>query len=64
MDERLEILTPIRQPDLREQLRGILESQLADCRQGWELRDSTWDRDAHCTRPGVHAELLARAPFS
>ncbi len=64
MDERLEILTPIRQPDLCEQLRGILESQLADCRQGWELRDSGWERDAHCTRPGVHAELLARAPFS
>ena len=64
MDERLEILTPIRQPDLREQLHGILDSQLADCRQGWELCDSTWERDPHCTRPGGHAELLARAPFS
>ena len=64
MDERIEILTPIRQPDLREQLRGVLDSQLADCRQGWELRDSVWERDQHCTRPGVHAELLARAPFS
>ena len=59
LDERIEIMTPIRQPDLRERLRGILEAQLADCRQGWELRDSTWDRDPLCTRPGVHAELLA-----
>ena len=64
MDERIEILTPIRQPDLREQLRDILEGQLDDPRQGWELRDSEWERDPQCPRPGVHAELLARAPFS
>ena len=61
LDERIEITTPIRQPDLRERLRGILEAQLADCRQGWELRDSTWDRDPPCSRPGVHAEMLARS---
>ena len=64
MDERIEILTPIRQADLCEQLRDVLESQLDDPRQGWELRDSEWERDPQCPRPGVHAELLARAPFS
>ncbi len=64
MDERIEILTPIRQADLREQLQGVLDDQLDDCRQGWELRDSEWERDPQCPRPGVHAELLARAPFS
>ncbi|MYB41219.1 MAG: polyphosphate kinase 1 [Chloroflexi bacterium] len=64
MDERIEILTPIRQADLREQLQGVLDDQLADPRQGWELRDSEWERDPECPRPGVHAELLARAPFS
>ena len=64
MDERIEILTPIRQPDLREQLLGILDDQLADRRQGWELNDDVWERDPQCPRPGVHAELLARAPFS
>ncbi len=64
MDERMEILTPVRQPDLREQLLDVLEGQLDDPRQGWELRDSEWERDQQCPRPGVHAELLARAPFS
>ncbi len=64
LDERIEILTPIRQDDLREQLQNVLDSQLADRRQGWELRDAAWERDPQCPRPGVHAELLARAPFS
>ena len=64
LDERIEILTPIRQADLRTQLLSVLEGQLGDSRQGWELRDSEWTRDQHCTRPGVHAELLAQAPFS
>ena len=64
LDERIEILAPIRQPDLRGQLRRILDAQLADCRQGWELRDAAWSRDPHCERSGVHAEMLAGAPFS
>ena len=64
LDERIEILAPIRQPDLRAQLRRILDAQLADRRQGWELRGAEWSRDPHCEQPGVHAEMLASAPFS
>jgi hypothetical protein len=37
---------------------------LADDRQGWQLIDSTWTRDATADEPGTHATLLSEAPFS
>ena len=64
LDGRIEVLTPVRQPDLKEQLASLLTRLLNDRRQGWELRDSVWGRDATVDAPGVHAELLADAPFS
>ena len=47
----------------KARLHEVLELMLADWRQGWELRDSTWSRDPNAEGEGVHATLLARAPF-
>lgn len=64
LDERVEVLTPVRQPAHQNQLQDFLEFMLADERQGWRLHDRTWSRDPSNTGPGTHATLLARAPFS
>ncbi|MCA9845458.1 MAG: polyphosphate kinase 1 [Dehalococcoidia bacterium] len=64
LDERIEVLTPIRSPALQDQLSHTLDVLLSDERQGWELRDTTWSRDASVEEPGTHAILLAEAPFS
>ena len=64
LDERIEILAPVREPDLQAHLRDVLEAQLGDRRQGWELRDRAWTRDEASAGPGVQAALLARAPFT
>ncbi len=64
LDERIEVLTPIRDPALQEQLRDTLELLLNDRRQAWHLNDRTWTRDETSTEDGVHATLLAAAPFS
>ena len=63
LDERIEVVTPVRQADLKAQLHKMLELLLADRRQGWELRDSSWSRDPNADGEGVHATLLAAAPF-
>lgn len=64
LDGRIEVLTPVRQADLKERLSQLLDLLLSDRRQSWELRDSTWSRDATVDAPGVQAQLLAAAPFS
>lgn len=64
LDERIEVLAPVRQPELQRHLADLLETLLADERQGWRLQDSTWVHDATAPGPGVHADLLSRAPFS
>ena len=64
LDERIEVLAPVRRPDLQAQLVETLEMMLADGRQGWRLCDSTWTRDDTVTNEGTQARLLARAPFS
>lgn len=63
LDERIEVLTPVRAPEHRAQLLELLELLLEDRRQGWQLQDSTWSRDSAAGTPGSHAELLARSPF-
>lgn len=63
LDERIEVLAPIRSPEHRQQLHDLLELLLEDRRQGWRLHDSEWTRDASIETPGAHAQLLARAPF-
>jgi polyphosphate kinase len=64
LDERIEVLAPVRVPEHRRQLDELVELMLADRRQGWQLIDSTWQRDPSVTGPGTHAILLARAPFA
>lgn len=64
LDERIEVLAPIRAPEHRRQLNELIEEMLADERQGWRLIDSTWHRDPSITDPGTHALLLAKAPFA
>jgi len=64
LDERIEVLAPIRRPEHKRQLEDLLTLLLNDRRQGWELHDSTWTRDQAVNAPGSHATLLAAAPFS
>jgi len=63
LDERIEVVTPVRSPEHQRQVLDLLELLLADERQGWRLHDSTWSRDPLAPGAGSHAELLARAPF-
>jgi polyphosphate kinase len=58
LDERIEVLTPVRDPALMAQLRQVLDLLLEDRRQGWELRDRTWTRDPSLQGHGTHQKLL------
>ncbi len=64
LDERIEVVAPVRQPDLKQHLAMVLDILLADDRQGWRLTDSTWTRDEASTAPGTHETLSGMAPFS
>ena len=64
LDERTEVLTPIAHPALRARIRRTLDLFLQDRRQSWLLQDTTWTRDQTIEDMGVHAQLLALAPFS
>jgi polyphosphate kinase len=64
LDERIEVLAPVRAPELTRQLDDLLDTLLHDARQGWRLCDSTWSRSPDAEGPGTHALLLSRAPFS
>ena len=64
LDDRIEVLAPVRHPDHRRHLDHVLATMLADDRQVWRLVDSTWSRDASAEGPGTHARLLAESPFS
>lgn len=64
LDERIEVLAPVRRPELQRELDQLLDLCLQDTRQAWRLQDSTWTRDQQDATAGVHALLLARAPFS
>ena len=64
LDERIEVLAPVRRPELQVQLGELLELLLSDRRQGWTLHDSTWSRDPNDSGAGVQQTLMARAPFS
>ena len=59
LDERIAILAPVRAPELQAVLWELLQAQLDDRRQGWELRDREWRRDESAAGSGVQAELLA-----
>ena len=64
LDERIEVLAPIRDQSLQEHLRGAMELLLSDERQAWKLDDRSWSRDAASDEPRVHDTLIAAAPFS
>ncbi len=38
LERRVEVLAPVERPKLREELRFILDAELADTRLGWEMR--------------------------
>jgi polyphosphate kinase len=63
LDERVEVVTPVRDEAHRRYLSELIETLLADRRQGWELRDLTWTRDV-VDEPGTHQRLLDRAGAS
>ena len=64
LDERIEVLAPIRDPEHRRHLREVLDMLLADERQTWTLHDRTWTHRATNQSKGVQQRLLELAPFS
>ncbi|MGD9933059.1 MAG: polyphosphate kinase 1 [Dehalococcoidia bacterium] len=64
LDGRIEVVTPVRRPELRAHIDDVLETMLTDTRQGWQLHDNAWTRDSSIEAPGTHVTLLAAAPFS
>ncbi len=64
LDGRIEVLAPVRAPEHKRHLDALLDQLLADERQGWRLRDSSWSRDETSTEMGIHSRLLLEAPFS
>jgi polyphosphate kinase len=60
LDTRVELLTPIADPDLRAELDDTLERCLADDTNAWTLdADGSWTRREGATR-SVHRELMER----
>jgi polyphosphate kinase len=61
LDTRVELLAPIENPDLRDEVEDTIERNLADDTFAWELRgDDSWERRGGGRR-SVHRELMARA---
>ena len=61
LDTRVELLAPIEDRALREEVEDTLEHCLADDTFAWELRpDESWERRRGGTR-SVHRELMERA---
>jgi polyphosphate kinase len=61
LDTRVELLAPVEEPALREQLEDTLDRNLADDTFAWELKpDGSWHRRHGGTR-SVHRELMERA---
>lgn len=59
---RVEILAPVEAPELRAELRFILDTQLEDMTSGWEMRsDGSYVRRAdpeQTTAPGTHQRMI------
>ena len=61
LDTRVELLTPVENPELRAELDDTLERCLADDTNAWTLSsDGNWTRRQGGTR-SVHRELMERA---
>ena len=72
LNSRVEILTPVEEPGLREELRDLLEAQLTDRRSAWEMRpDGSYEqlvpepgqlaRSSQMTQIGLHERRFKRA---
>jgi polyphosphate kinase len=59
LDDRIEVLVPVRRAEHRALLTELLAMLLNDGRQGWRLHDATWTRDESSVGPGIHAALLS-----
>ncbi len=61
LDTRVELLTPVEEPELRAELEDTLERCFADDSFAWDQRpDGSWERLSGGTR-SVHRELMERA---
>ena len=62
LSNRVEILAPVEAPELRKELRFVLDTQLGDKTSGWEMRpDGSYRRRADpekTTQPGTHQRLI------
>jgi polyphosphate kinase len=65
LSHRVEIVAPVEAPELRGELRYILNTQLNDTRLGWEMRsDGSYVRRGDpddMSQPGTHEKLIAWA---
>ena len=62
LDRRVEVLTPILDPGLRNLIHGILETHLADNVQAWKLKaDGTYVRLRPGRNPAVDSQALMAA---
>ena len=59
LDERVEVVTPVREPAHRAYLEELMGTLLSDRRQGWELLDEEWSRGV-VDEVGTHQRLLER----
>jgi polyphosphate kinase len=59
LDDRVEVVTPVRDPGHQRRLGELLELLLGDRRQGWTLEDLEWHRD-QVPEAGTHETLLRR----
>lgn len=61
LGDRVETLVPVEDPELREELRFLLDMQLADERSGWEMRpDGAYERrgPVDSDAPGTHEQTI------
>lgn len=68
LESRVEILVPVEQPELRQQLRAILDAHDRDCRSAWDMQpDGSYlqrrpQGEGECS--GLHQLLIAAAEKS
>jgi polyphosphate kinase len=63
LESRVEVVTPVEDPSLRAELRQILDLQLGDQRNAWEMRSdgSYVQRDGDAAAVGSQQALVAAA---
>jgi polyphosphate kinase len=63
LDHRIEVLAPVENARIRQEINAIFESALADTTNAWELAaDGTWSRlvPGDGTKPHLHQETMLR----